>query len=135
MKDLGHTVPTWKVLRMSVNRMISMKDTCPEDTQKTLTRHAKDMYGRTRARKHDIKELEEGVCGSNQSTHHWKERIITHGQRGRQHKRCLGLLVELGRKKRLYDMSWTAKIASAAKSKMPEGTDYIIAGSGKRNGT
>ena len=42
MRDLGITVPSLKVLRVSDNSMVSKKDTCTGDIKKTLMRHAKD---------------------------------------------------------------------------------------------
>ena len=41
--------------------MISMKDTCPEDIEKKLMRHAKNVHWQRWAKKHEIEELKEGV--------------------------------------------------------------------------
>ena len=60
MKDLGITAPSWQVLRLG-GRMISVKDTCPEDINQTLTRHANDVYWLKWAKKHDIEEVQGGV--------------------------------------------------------------------------
>ena len=40
MKDLGITVLSWQVFRVSDDRMISMEGTCPEDVKQTPMRHA-----------------------------------------------------------------------------------------------
>ena len=42
VKDLGITVPKWRVSRLEDGRMLSMKRHCPEDVEHTLLKHAKE---------------------------------------------------------------------------------------------
>ena len=56
-KDLGITFTSWQVLRMSDGRLISTKDTCPENIEKTRMRHARNVYSQEWRKKHDIEEL------------------------------------------------------------------------------
>ena len=80
MRDLGVAVPSWQVLRMSDGRLISVKGTCPEDIKKTLLRDTKNVYCRKWAKKDDIEEPMEGVCGSNQSNPCGTEKVNLDGE-------------------------------------------------------
>ena len=78
MLDLGITVPSWQILRMSRGRLISEKDTCPEDIKKTLMRHAKNVDGHD-GRRSAILGSSRKECGLNGSNPCCKERKTTDG--------------------------------------------------------
>ena len=44
MQVFSFTLPSWQVLRMGDGRMVSVKDTWPEDAEHSLLRHAKDVH-------------------------------------------------------------------------------------------
>ena len=84
-RDLGITASSWQVFVISDNRMISTKDTCPEDIKKTPMRHmGKDAR--------ILGAVGRSVVRTNQS--HVTERFITDGRRDMQAKKDLGPLAE-----------------------------------------
>ena len=83
MKDLGITVPSWKVLRLSDNRMTSMKDMCPRKSHK---KDADEMCKNMRIGTNGLKCTKlrscRKKCGSKKSRRYRKEWLITDGQIG-----------------------------------------------------
>ena len=121
---------------MSDGRLISMKDTCPGGIKTTLMRHAKNVYRRTWAKKHDIEELKEGV---------WFEpikavlkRTVNHtwtARRAAQARSCVMSGAWTQKKAKRHELCAESKHCKCCEAEGTENTGYTIARGGDRKET
>ena len=102
--------------------MIRVKDTCPEDIKKTPMAHAKNVYWQIGQRSINLRSRRK-ECGSNRSRPSWKERCITDGQRGMQHKRGRGSQARSWTKKKKDCTTWVGRTPKNRKCCEAEGTE------------
>ena len=123
--DLGITVPSWKVSRMSDNRMIRVKDACPEDFFQKKKKRCSVMHN-VYWRKFAQKKMRPVKACLDRKFHRLTDR---HAAQARSWI-LSGAWTQEGCARRT---GWAAKSANAAKLKVPSGTDHCREWIGERN--